>query len=220
MSRRNRFTLIELLVVIAIIGILAAMLLPSLSKAREKARQASCLSNCKQIELGILQYTVDEDEYLPPSKYHNASAPSDPLWITELCKMYTAGFDVWSCPSNPSDNIVTSYGDAPFHQVFNYDGVHGLGGDWYTTLTTAFHLSEQEKPSDTVGGNCFWPPFIGWGGYLNYSEIQWVRAACIASYGHDSFCHNDGSNLMFVDGHAKWYRDDSMTAAMWTRFDD
>ncbi|MGE5532204.1 MAG: prepilin-type N-terminal cleavage/methylation domain-containing protein, partial [Bacteroidota bacterium] len=56
---RRGFTLIELLVVIAIIAILAAILFPVFAKAREKARQSSCLSNIKQISLGMLQYAQD-----------------------------------------------------------------------------------------------------------------------------------------------------------------
>ncbi|MEN6404264.1 MAG: prepilin-type N-terminal cleavage/methylation domain-containing protein, partial [Armatimonadia bacterium] len=62
---KRGFTLIELLVVIAIIAILAAILFPVFAKAREKARQTSCLNNCKQLGTAIVQYCQDYDERMP-----------------------------------------------------------------------------------------------------------------------------------------------------------
>jgi prepilin-type N-terminal cleavage/methylation domain-containing protein len=66
-ARKTSFTLIELLVVVAIIAVLVAILLPSLSKAREQARKMQCLSNLKQIGLGLMQYSMDYHDTIPPT---------------------------------------------------------------------------------------------------------------------------------------------------------
>ena len=95
---RSAFTLIELLVVIAIIAILAAILFPVFARARENARRSSCSSNLKQISLGIIQYTQDYDEKMPPR--NNAVTG----WRV-LTQPYLKSTQVFSCPSNPNNSL-------------------------------------------------------------------------------------------------------------------
>ena len=90
MKSRNAFTLIELLVVIAIIAILAAILFPVFAQAREKARQATCQSNMKQIVLGWLMYGQDYDEICAPSWVKSNLKGSDGTTIdTNYRAVYT-----------------------------------------------------------------------------------------------------------------------------------
>ena len=106
------FTLIELLVVVAIIAILAAMLLPALQKAREKARQASCMNNLKQLGLALLMYTQDYHGYFPigPNTYGRRTY----YWAMDgldgyVSPPWTGGQrkrpSIFLCPSNPSQKI-------------------------------------------------------------------------------------------------------------------
>jgi prepilin-type N-terminal cleavage/methylation domain-containing protein len=96
------FTLIELLVVIAIIAVLAAILFPVFSQAREKARQTACLSNVKQLGLGILMYAQDSDEMLPPTQND-----SFVLW-PDLIYPYIKNNQVRVCPSDLGKSTVVS----------------------------------------------------------------------------------------------------------------
>lgn len=115
MSRKSRtgFTLIELLVVIAIIAILAAILFPVFAKARDKARQAACLSNLKQMGLGVMMYKDDYDNTYPPvvnaqpTEFPGgtgwiATLPSGYAWAwQQLIYPYTKNYQMFYCPNSP-----------------------------------------------------------------------------------------------------------------------
>ncbi len=142
-TRRNAFTLIELLVVIAIIAILAAILFPVFARARENARRTSCLSNMKQIGLGMQQYQQDYDERVVPYRNgtRNPFADASPnvesqadnnTFMNQLLEPYIKSTQIWVCPSNPSgwvnidntglpqDANYRSYGGQNSYSVNNY----------------------------------------------------------------------------------------------------
>jgi prepilin-type N-terminal cleavage/methylation domain-containing protein/prepilin-type processing-associated H-X9-DG protein len=126
--KRAAFTLIELLVVIAIIAILAAILFPVFAQARDKARQATCLSNLKQIGAGLAMYVQDYDEHLPnscregrawawfgsdftggcaqdgitkstPTNTYLGPEQTPPRYVQELLHPYAKNGQIWFCPS-------------------------------------------------------------------------------------------------------------------------
>jgi prepilin-type N-terminal cleavage/methylation domain-containing protein len=128
---RNAFTLIELLVVIAIIAILAAILFPVFAQAREQARKATCLSNMKQIGLGMQMYVQDYDETFPCILIHPNSSwsgasggvdgvdgysldgkPYHSWYLTPLrLDPYIKNKQVWACPSDSNAKLFTVEGD-------------------------------------------------------------------------------------------------------------
>jgi prepilin-type N-terminal cleavage/methylation domain-containing protein/prepilin-type processing-associated H-X9-DG protein len=144
---RKGFTLIELLVVIAIIAILAAILMPVFARAREKARQASCTSNLKQISLALSMYAQDYDGFMPPSQL-----PSTGLnfsWPT-MVYPYIKNAQVFVCPSaEPSASSVT------------FASANGVGSGAYTGITvdspTPFNLCGDGTSIPLVGMPCIVP---------------------------------------------------------------
>ncbi|MCC7495797.1 MAG: DUF1559 domain-containing protein [Fimbriimonadaceae bacterium] len=126
MLRRPRgFTLIELLVVIAIIAILAAILFPVFAKAREKARQSSCLSNEKQAGLAVLQYVSDYDETFPQHYYYpnNTSSAGGYAHWTGTASPYVKNVQIFVCPSDPSKGAgPTNYSTATNNRGYGVPG--------------------------------------------------------------------------------------------------
>jgi prepilin-type N-terminal cleavage/methylation domain-containing protein/prepilin-type processing-associated H-X9-DG protein len=134
-DQQRAFTLIELLVVIAIVAILAAMLLPTLARAKEQGRTARCISNTRQMGLALTLY-VDEHGSYPPLKFPSAQPAVLNAWydtLTPYLNKWTNGVSVFKCPSFkfrhagtvgikvPYDSGVGSYGynsESPFALSF------------------------------------------------------------------------------------------------------
>ncbi len=161
---KKGFTLIELLVVIAIIAILAAILFPVFSRAREQARKTQCLSNMKQIGTALMMYAQDWDETLPiwwPPCWGNPNYPPGGLYWTEALMPYLKNVDIFKCPSasgaqhqwwsascypgnygRPQNNIICNYG-------YNLAILNGPRTGWWPCPNLA-HLSSLVLPAETV----------------------------------------------------------------------
>lgn len=99
MRSKHGFTLIELLVVIAIIAILAAILFPVFARAREKARQTSCLSNVKQLGLTLMMYIQDYDEMFPAAYDYSTTTPTLSRFWYGQAEPYIKNSQIFDCPS-------------------------------------------------------------------------------------------------------------------------
>ena len=184
-STRRGFTLIELLVVIAIIAILAAILFPVFAKAREKARQASCLSNVKQIGLGMLQYAQDYDERFPHTGWSPTEQPTWPNgqvggnpWHVRIYP-YINNVQVFNCPSASVVWRGEPFTGIKYGMNANMTGV---------SMGTVRFPAETLLNGDTDGG-------ASYAFQSNQQTDRWI-----------SNRHNEGGNFVFVDGHAKWFR--------------
>jgi len=183
--KRPGFTLIELLVVIAIISILASMWMPTFSRAREKARQTSCLSNITQITYAHMMYVSDNDEFLPNFVYGTTSRPI--LW-TEFLYPYTRNRQIYRCPSATSlgQSIVSDYG------LGTWRAGNGSQSSPHLRFPGNMSLAGVQRESETImitDGVTEGPPNIR-------SDLLYIR-------------HNSGLNIGFADGHVKWMRRES-----------
>jgi len=218
-NNRAAFTLIELLVVIAIISIIAAILFPAFASAREKARRTMCLSNQRQIGLGIMQYVEDNDEAMPNASHGAIGAGSTGVWMPY--NTYPAS--ATGSPPVAHDFNITGSGIYPYiknAQVFTCpdDSQGQVTGDSYaynSCLTTPDQaiplwpgksLSTVDKPSDTLliteEGNA--PGISTNDGVLNMNNTGGTTPAF--DYNGYSQRHDAGACVLLVDGHAKYYQ--------------
>jgi prepilin-type N-terminal cleavage/methylation domain-containing protein/prepilin-type processing-associated H-X9-DG protein len=192
MKSARAFTLIELLVVIAIVAILAALLLPALGKAKEKANATACLNNLKQWGLATQIYVVDHNDFLPPDGTPNPGASAtNSGWYVQLPQVLglpryhdlpwrtNAGAapdrTIWLCPTNPR----RSNGNNLFHYCLN-ENINGTGA-----------ANRPVKISSL----------------RNHSALVWLfdsknlPAVGTPNYVHTNL-HSGGAQFTFLDGHA------------------
>jgi prepilin-type N-terminal cleavage/methylation domain-containing protein/prepilin-type processing-associated H-X9-DG protein len=187
--KRRAFTLIELLVVIAIIAILAAILFPVFARARENARRASCLSNLKQLGLGMMQYVQDYDGYysaagwatgevLPCPSGSGSCAASWPVRIFP----YVKSVQVFNCPSDTRTWLGNNQGTADISYGYN-------------VALISINESTIEKAAQTI-------MMADTQGDITYALYQNNYYGSTTREISDR--HLGGSVLNFADGHAKW----------------
>ena len=154
--KQRGFTLIELLVVIAIIAILAAILFPVFARAREKARQASCESNLKQLALGTLMYAQDYDERFPCWERDTYDESLSPLHPGRSVYPYIKNLAVFACPSggDVSGSQTEDPSTWPSYHNYYYPGPSSDGYAWtdyvFGSRYAGYKLAKVRFPAGTI----------------------------------------------------------------------
>lgn len=192
---RRGFTLIELLVVIAIIAILASILFPVFSRAREKARQASCASNLKQIALAAIMYSQDYDEMYP--------AADNGVYTWRIMLMpYIRNVQIFQCPS---------YKQAAGNNPFDGTTIPDLNLNAGYAMNVVHYAAGPPTPPAGVSDSMVYDA----ASVITFTDFN--DAYTIANPGGDNALgwhrtddggkrHNGGANYAFYDGHVKFMR--------------
>lgn len=233
-KKKRAFTLIELLVVIAIISILAAILFPVFARARENARRTSCLSNMKQIGLGIMQYTQDFDERYPPQSWCGAASCSDEdvpqtgtpssrfrvlaggttgnhrTWM-DFIYPYVKSTQLFACPSaGRSPNYSATMPSYGYALAFSSFGPVS----WYMGVDTPYNvplsLSTVTRPAEVI----MIADHTTSESHRMSLRTERAYLAATSDWQYAVAPHLEGGNLIYADGHAKWNARQSMLAAI------
>jgi|ERR1017187_7746474 prepilin-type N-terminal cleavage/methylation domain-containing protein/prepilin-type processing-associated H-X9-DG protein len=210
-SARCAFTLIELLVVIAIIAILAALLLPALSAAKQKAWTISCNSNLHQISLGMRLFADDNNECYPESGasiYWNAvdAGTGKPSWMQQIISG-VGNTNVYRCPGNVQLALPLQ---GPFNYFNGCNAAFGLAHTFAAVKSTQIQFpSAFVLGGDTAGVQTL-PGAIQPFDPLDADKDDYTQN-CVGGPANGSpfeiwQIHSKSQNVMFADGHAKWYK--------------
>lgn len=222
-THRRGFTLIELLVVIAIIAILAAILFPVFARARENARRTSCLSNLKQIGLGIMQYNQDYDERYPtwvemgnscnatddagkPCRKFSVIPDNDgdgvnwgngfkKTWM-DFIHPYTKSAQIFVCPSTKVRDQDPSYG-------YSIGISGGKFGSYFNSgvrkNNAPVSMAQVLRPSEII------MVLDQNNSYAVYASPRSIQQNLTSSTYRDTVIrHLEGTNMAYADGHVKW----------------
>ncbi len=222
--KRGGFTLIELLVVIAIIAILAAILFPVFSRAREQARKAACMSNLKNIATAWMMYLQDWDETLLPYECWNCNGPDphDPnrRWAVRL-QPYIKNLKIFECPSG-STCTLQQWGPCGWAWQFPPEwkgirfgyGYNNLLAGWGIpdpsggTTGTGRPLAQVKRPAEVVAiaDSAHKDACCNRITFPNTCGSGWVCSPNLQDRNKwpEYTRHTNGSIVIFADGHVKW----------------
>jgi len=224
-ATRTGFTLIELLVVVAIIAMLAAILFPVFGRARENARRTVCMASLKQIGLGILQYTQDNDERTPQGPMTGSGTTPGPGYCTDTwcaIQAYMKSNQIGYCPDS-NQTISNGYQGQSFIQN-NYGGNDFY---WWESASPPWSqaVSLFKTPAETILiGDAQDPAgarVVTNGGLVDiisnvpYNNTAFATEPPTMPAAANSQCswvgrHFDGVDWVWADGHVKWMRLDSI----------